>query len=88
MPVPITPPTLDQAPNRSLIATEVSAIASDNPNTTVECPSEKIEPHAHRLLPLLHQLPRHIVDRRDMVRIHRVTQPERVRQNAVPISTG
>ena len=44
----------------------------------VECPSEKNRPTADRALALLHQLARHVVDRRDMVGVERVPQPERI----------
>jgi hypothetical protein len=48
----------------------------------VEWPKEKA--HADRPLPLLHQLARHVVNGRDVVRIHRMPQTEGVGQQRRP----
>ncbi len=44
----------------------------------------KEESHADRALALLHELARHIVDRRDMVGVDRVAQAERIGKQGRP----
>ena len=78
--VPISPPTFSNQSNRSFSAMEVSAIATERPNDDGGVAQREKEADAHRTLPLLHQLARDVVDRRDVVRIHRVTQPKKVGQ--------
>ena len=55
-------------------------MTTDKPKTMVEWPSEKKKPTRDRLFALLHQLARHVVNRRDVVGVHRMTQAERVGQ--------
>ena len=51
MPVPTIPPILSNESNRSLIATEVNAMATESPTTMVEWPSEKKRPTPTGRLP-------------------------------------
>ena len=46
--------------------------------TIVEWPSEKNSPNSDRAAALLHELARHVVDRRDMVGVERVPEAETV----------
>ena len=61
-------------------AVAVTAMAMDASTTTVEWPSEKKKPDAERPLPILHQLARDVVDRRNVVGVDRVAQAESVRE--------
>ena len=58
------------------------AIAIDRPTTIVECPSEKNKPDRHGSLAFLHQLARYVVDRRDVVGVEGVPQPEGIGQES------
>jgi hypothetical protein len=78
--VPMIPPTASKASKCFLSKTEVKAMATDKPKTIVEWPSEKKKSDADGPFAFLHQLARHVVNRRDMIRIHGVTQTKRVSQ--------
>ena len=82
--VPITPPIAWNASRRSRIATVVVATASDASTTIVECPSEKYNPAATGRLAVAHQLAHDVIDRRDMIRVHRVPQSEHPREQRGP----
>ena len=58
----------------------VTAIATDSADDDRRVPEREEQSDRDRTLPLLHQLARHVVDRRDVVGIDRVPQPERIRQ--------
>ena len=66
--------------------TVLAAIArpAASANTIVEWPSEKKKPDAQRPLALLEELPRRVVDRRDVVGVEGVPQPEGVGEGAQP----
>ena len=71
--------TLPTASNRSrdpASAVAVPATPAAARITTVEWPIAKNRPTPTGRLPCLHQLAGHVVDRRDMVGVDRVTQAE------------
>ena len=59
-------------------------MATESAITMVEWPSEKKKPDPDRTLAVLHQLPGDVVDRRDVVGVEGVTQPEAVGQRRGP----
>ena len=80
--VPMSPPTSCHDARFALSAVAVAAIAIDASTTTVEWPSEKKRPVVDRTLAVLHQLSRHVVDRRDVVGVDGVAKAEAVRRAA------
>ena len=59
-------------------------ISNARANTIVECPSENQNPTLKRTLALLHQFAGRVVDRRDVVGVEGVAEPERVGGHADP----
>jgi len=63
-------------------------MAIEPSHTIVEWPSEKKSPAAAGRLPLLHELSRDVIDRRDMVGVHRVAETEGVGEEGRPELQG
>ena len=61
-----------------------AARAAEARRTMVEWPREKKKPTEMGRRPLLHELAHHVVDGRDMVRVHRVAEAEEVGQKGRP----
>ena len=82
--VPMMPPTSWMDARLVLKAIAVAAMAIDASTTTVECLEREEEAGGDRFLPALHELSRNVVDRRDMVGVDRVTEPQSIRQKRRP----
>src|SRR6516162_2027858 len=77
MSVPTVPPITLSISKRFCSAPVANAMATDASTTTLEWPSEKNRPSPMGCLPSCISL-RHVVDRRDVVSIDRVTKHKRV----------
>ena len=82
--VPITPPISRTAVHAVLQRQRRGRNRRRSQNDDRGVPQREHESHRNRPLALLHQFARHVVDRRDMVRIHRVAQAKAVRQQRRP----
>ena len=76
--VPISPPTSLNAANRLCSATVAAANASDGEHDDRRMAEREEEADRDRPLAVLHQLAGDVVDRRDVVGVDRMPQPERV----------